>query len=217
MVIWYLISNQKNKLHVYLFGDSQNPYVKELISGVSKQCDQAKYTLQLFLFEDIATNKRLYHKALSECPSNTLICRVIDQDTLETLKKAGKKAIVIASETKKDLLMNYPDVVIQSFHSETPQFSVNSVIIVPSSDFPPINTDGAVIAASNISEPILEQLLSLSHKYYLTELFIYNGIPGFADELVQAALHGVFQRIQVLPVMGSSEGKAAVNAMASYM
>lgn len=216
-VVWWILSKKIPKVHVFLFGESKNPYIQEVTAGITKQCDLLRCTLQFVLYEDIKSNISRYHDAIAACPANILVVRICNEETLRVLRRVGKQAIVVASEQFMDILPSYSDVVLHVFNSETPEFSSDSVVIIPDIDFPPIATSGAVVAASSADEYILEQLLGLTKAYELNELYVYGSIPGVEDSNVQAGLKRMFRRIRTMPIMGAAEGKAAVSAVMAVM
>lgn len=208
ITIWWIVSRTKPHVYVFLYGSNKNPYISNVVKGVTKVCNQENTPLSVYVFEDVS-KPTCYHDAITSCPGSIIVCRLYGKDTLDTLRRVGKKAVVICSEKYSNLLLDYTDVVIKSIHTSLPEYEHDSIVVTPSADFPPIDTQGAVVSTDDNAPlaNIIDQVLSFAKTYNLQCLYTFGETDVFGDRNLQKALRSTFRKVRVHEVPGEIEGK----------
>lgn len=206
-VIWWFIQRAKKQVNAVLYGLSSNPYIANIVAGIKRECERQGACLNLVLFEEISGAADAYESAIRLADTEVVICRAHPTLNSQKLADSGKKIINIS--------WNAPEETSKAGHAaviEPPAYAFedDAVVVVPVPDFPRVHTNGAVIAASSLSEKQLDAVVSLAKLYNLTSLYIFGDLPGFADERVQASLRSIFTKIRVVPMPGEDEGERAV-------
>lgn len=210
VLIWWLLNRNKKKVQVVLFGSSKNKYIVNMLTGITNECEKHNISLSVTLVEDIGTNIKAYHDAIINSESSLLICRIYNKETLDIMDKHNKKCIA----------MSWNDNHLHQLYQETsiarviaPQqyiFEDDAVIVVPTTDFPKIETKGGIIALDQVTGKELEAIVTLARVYDLKSLYLFGDFPGIDDEMVQTSLRSIFRKIRMVSIPGGQEGELAM-------
>jgi hypothetical protein len=214
VVIWWLLSRGRKRVHAVLYGEQANPYIRNLVKGITRECKQAGSSLYITLFEDIDSNLDAYHAALAACDADLVICRIYNQATLDVARSHGKRCIVVSWDGRSDALVGH-DSVARVIRPPTYVFEDDALVVVPAADFPTVDTKGAVVSVASMRGREIDTVCSLARMYDLRGLYVFGDIPGLDDENVQKALRATFGKVRVLPVTGEEQGRAAAKEYAA--
>jgi hypothetical protein len=212
---WWMSQKYKQKLHVFVFGSEANPYISNLMTGItteSEERDGSMISVSVFDVAHDADGNAKYNKAIERCEGKQLLCRMYDENTLHALRRSGKRAVVICTEDQVGMVQEFGDVVAAAVVGSPMAFDDDVLVVVPSIDFPPPKTNGAVVSLEQADGTEIDKLVRIARDFQLRKLYVYEN--GTATNFVSApGLNSVFDRIYLVDVQGREEGKQAMREL----
>lgn len=211
LAIWWFFYRSKQKVHVLLHGKSTNPYIRNLIKGITQECEKQNLTLELTLVEDVNEETfKTYHDQITQIQDEYFICRPFNKATIDHISQLQKKCIMISwkEEVPDNSLASQSIVRV----IKPPLYIVedDALVVVPCTDFVKVDTRGGIVSIDNLQGRELDTIYTIAQVYSLKSMYVFGSLSGLNQEFVQKSLRSLFTKVKEIPIPGDAEGSLAI-------
>lgn len=218
LAIWWIFYRSRQKVHVLLYGKSTNPYIKNIVKGITQECENQNMTLNMILFEDITpSNVDAYHAHIRSIEENVIVCRLYTKETLEVIRASQKKCVVLSWSNEVDEeILQADDCVLKVIKPPLYVIEDDALVVVPCTDFIQVDTRGGIVSVENMEGKEIDTIYTIARVYNLKSMYIFGTISGMDQEFVQQTLRGLFNKVKEIAIPGESEGSLAIKEYNSH-